>query len=311
MKIVVLDGYTENPGDLSWAPLAQLGQLTVYPSTPPELVAQRIAGAQAVILNKVVLDRALIQGAAHLQYIGLLSTGYNVVDLSAARERNIPVTNIPGYATPSVAQFTFALLLELCHQVGRHNQAVQQGKWSSSPHFCFWETPQVELWGKTMGILGYGQIGRQVGAIAQAMGMKVLAAGRSNTPGRVSLEQLLKESDVISLNCPLTPQTQGIINKDTLAQMKDGAFLINTARGGLIVEADLRQALLSGKLAGAAVDVARSEPIPMDSPLLGLPNLIITPHIAWAAREARQRLMDILVDNLRAFQQGSPRNVVN
>ena len=311
MKIVVLDGYTENPGDLSWAPLAQLGQLTVYPSTPPELVAQRIAGAQAVILNKVVLDRALIQGAAHLQYIGLLSTGYNVVDLSAARERNIPVTNIPGYATPSVAQFTFALLLELCHQVGRHNQAVQQGKWSSSPHFCFWETPQVELWGKTMGILGYGQIGRQVGAIAQAMGMKVLAAGRSNTPGRVNLEQLLKESDVISLNCPLTPQTQGIINKDTLAQMKDGAFLINTARGGLIVEADLRQALLSGKLAGAAVDVARSEPIPMDSPLLGLPNLIITPHIAWAAREARQRLMDILVDNLRAFQQGSPRNVVN
>lgn len=311
MKIVVLDGYTENPGDLSWAPLAQLGQLTVYPSTPPELVAQRIAGAQAVILNKVVLDRALIQGAAHLQYIGLLSTGYNVVDLSAARERNIPVTNIPGYATPSVAQFTFALLLELCHQVGRHNQAVQQGKWSSSPHFCFWETPQVELWGKTMGILGYGQIGRQVGAIAQAMGMKVLAAGRSNTPSRVSLEQLLKESDVISLNCPLTPQTQGIINKDTLAQMKDGAFLINTARGGLIVEADLRQALLSGKLAGAAVDVAGSEPIPMDSPLLGLPNLIITPHIAWAAREARQRLMDILVDNLRAFQQGSPRNVVN
>lgn len=311
MKIVVLDGYTENPGDLSWAPLAQLGQLTVYPSTPPELVAQRIAGAQAVILNKVVLDRALIQGAAHLQYIGLLSTGYNVVDLSAARERNIPVTNIPGYATPSVAQFTFALLLELCHQVGRHNQAVQQGKWSSRPHFCFWETPQVELWGKTMGILGYGQIGRQVGAIAQAMGMKVLAAGRSNTPGRVSLEQLLKESDVISLNCPLTPQTQGIINKDTLAQMKDGAFLINTARGGLIVEADLRQALLSGKLAGAAVDVAGSEPIPMDSPLLGLPNLIITPHIAWAAREARQRLMDILVDNLRAFQQGSPRNVVN
>ena len=311
MKIVVLDGYTENPGDLSWAPLAQLGQLTVYPSTPPELVAQRIAGAQAVILNKVVLDRALIQGAAHLQYIGLLSTGYNVVDLSAARERNIPVTNIPGYATPSVAQFTFALLLELCHQVGRHNQAVQQGKWSSSPHFCFWETPQVELWGKTMGILGYGQIGRQVGAIAQAMGMKVLAAGRSNTPGRVSLEQLLKESDVISLNCPLTPQTQGIINKDTLAQMKDGAFLINTARGGLIVEADLRQALLSGKLAGAAVDVAGSEPIPVDSPLLGLPNLIITPHIAWAAREARQRLMDILVDNLRAFQQGSPRNVVN
>ena len=311
MKIVVLDGYTENPGDLSWAPLAQLGQLTVYPSTPPELVAQRIAGAQAVILNKVVLDRALIQGAAHLQYIGLLSTGYNVVDLSAARERNIPVTNIPGYATPSVAQFTFALLLELCHQVGRHNQAVQQGKWSSSPHFCFWETPQVELWGKTMGILGYGQIGRQVGAIAQAMGMKVLAAGRSNTPGRVSLEQWLKESDVISLNCPLTPQTQGIINKDTLAQMKDGAFLINTARGGLIVEADLRQALLSGKLAGAAVDVAGSEPIPVDSPLLGLSNLIITPHIAWAAREARQRLMDILVDNLRAFQQGSPRNVVN
>lgn len=311
MKIVVLDGYTENPGDLSWAPLAQLGQLTVYPSTPPELVAQRIAGAQAVILNKVVLDRALIQGAAQLKYIGLLATGYNVVDLSAARERNIPVTNIPGYATPSVAQFTFALLLELCHQVGRHNQAVQQGKWSSSPHFCFWETPQVELWGKTMGILGYGQIGRQVGAIAQAMGMKVLAAGRSNAPGRVSLEQLLKESDVISLNCPLTPQTQGIINKDTLAQMKDGAFLINTARGGLIVEADLRQALLSGKLAGAAVDVAGREPIPRDSPLLGLPNLIITPHIAWAAREARQRLMDILVDNLRAFQQGSPRNVVN
>ena len=311
MKIVVLDGYSENPGDLSWEGFSRLGELTVYEATPSDQTAQRMAQAQAVITNKVVLDRALIEGAKQLEYIGLLSTGTNVVDLSAARERGIPVTNIPGYATQAVAQFTFALLLEACHGVGRHNEAVQRGRWSASPHFCFWDTPQIELWGKTMGIVGYGQIGRQVGRIAQAMGMKVLASSRSGGPGTVSLERVLRESDVISLNCPLTGETAGLINRETIAMMKDGAILVNTARGGLIVEADLRQALLSGKLAAAAVDVAVSEPIAADSPLLGLDNLIITPHIAWASKAARQRLMEIAVENLRAFQQGAPVNVVN
>ena len=311
MKIVVLDGYCENPGDLSWAGFEELGELQVYEATPPDQAAPPIAHAQAVITNKVVLDRALIEGAKGLAYIGLLSTGTNVADLAAARERGIPVTNIPGYATQAVAQFTFALLLEVCHGVGRHNEQVQRGRWSASPHFCFWDTPQIELWGKTMGIVGYGQIGRQVGHIARAMGMKVLFTSRSGGPGTVTLERVLRESDVISLNCPLTKETAGLINRDTIAMMKDGAILINTARGALIVEADLRRALVSGKLAAAAVDVAGAEPIPADSPLLGLDNLIITPHIAWAAKAARQRLMEIAVQNLRAFQLGAPVNVVN
>lgn len=318
MKIVVLDGYTENPGDLSWAPLAQLGQLTVYPSTPPELVAQRIAGAQAVILNKVVLDRALIQGAAHLQYIGLLSTGYNVVDLSAARERNIPVTNIPGYATPSVAQFTFALLLELCHRAGDHSRGVHGGEWCQKTDFCYWNTPQRELAGLVFGVVGYGRIGRAAARIARAFGMKVLACGPHLAPGlledgtlAVTQEELFAASDVVSLHCPLTAQNAGMIDGKAIAAMKPGVLLLNTARGPLVNEADLAAALKSGRVAGAALDVVSAEPIRPDNPLLGAPNCILTPHMAWGAKAARQRLMDTAAENLRSFLAGKTVNAVN
>jgi len=312
MKIVVLDGYTLNPGDLDWDGMENLGGLTVYEKTLPGDTLSRIGNAEAVFTNKTLLTREAIEKAPNLAFIGVLATGYNVVDLSAARERNIPICNVPAYSTQSVAQFVFALLLELCHHVAQHNKAVQKGRWTNSPHFCFWDTPLIELAGKTMGIIGFGRIGQTTANIARAFGMKVLAYSPSRKgPDDLTLDEVLENSDVISLHCPLNDQTKHIIRQETIAKMKDGAILINTARGPLINEQDVRDALISGKLYAAAMDVASEEPIRADSPLLGLDNCLITPHIAWAPKEARQRLMDIAVANLRAFLDGKPQNVVN
>lgn len=311
MKIVVLDGYTENPGDLSWGPLQELGELTVYDRTPPEAVLERIGDAEVIYTNKTVLSRELIQAMPSVRFIGVLATGYNVVDVQAARERGIVVCNIPTYGTDAVAQYVFALLLELCHRVAHHAQAVQEGRWTACPDFCFWDYPLIELSGKTMGIVGYGRIGQRTAQIARAFGMQVLAYDAFvQAEECVPLDELLERSDVVSLHCPLFPETRHIIRGETIARMKDGAILINTSRGPLVDEAALREALRSGKLYGAAVDVVSTEPVQPDNPLLGLENCLITPHIAWAPRESRQRLMDIAVENLRCFLRGAPQNVV-
>ena len=317
MKIVILDGYCENPGDLSWESLEALGELTVYDRTAPEDVIARIGDADIVYTNKTPIPETAFAACPNIKLVSVLATGYNIVDCAAARKRGIPVCNVPGYSTASVAQLTFALLLELCHHVGHHSDAVHAGRWTSSKDFCFWDYPLVELDGKTLGIIGFGTIGRAVGKIARAMGMQVLATGsRPTEEGRqiaeyVELEELLQRSDVISLHCPLFPATAGIINKDNITKMKDGAMLINTARGGVIVEQDVTDALNSGKLAGAAMDVVSAEPIAADNPLLQAKNCIITPHIAWAPLEARQRIMSISTDNLKAFLAGAPIHVVN
>lgn len=306
VRIVILDGYAENPGDLSWEGFEQLGETTVYDYTEPEETAARIGDAAIVLTNKTPITAAVMAACPQMKYVGVLATGYNVVDVAEAERRGIVVTNIPDYGTQAVAQYVFALLLELCHHVGHHHQAVQEGRWTHSRDFCFWDYPLMELAGKTMGIVGYGRIGQATAQIARAFGMKVLACRASGGEGMTSLETLLRESDVISLHCPLTVQNAGLINAQTIEQMKDGVLLINTARGGLINEADLRDALLSGKVRGAAVDVVSTEPIRADNPLLGLENCLITPHIAWASRESRQRLMDIAVANLRAYLDGNP-----
>lgn len=320
MKIVVLDGYTENPGDLSWEPLAQLGELTVYDRTSltdeAEVIA-RIGDAPLVFTNKTPISRTVLEACPQIRFIGVLATGYNVVDCAAARRRGISVANVPAYGTAAVAQFAIALLLELCHHIGHHDRSVHGGSWSSCRDFCYWDYPLVELDGKTMGIIGFGRIGQATGRIAGAMGMRVLANSRTvREEGKalaqyVDLNTLLRESDVIALHCPLTPETQGIICRDTIAGMKDGALLINNSRGPLIVEQDLADALNSGKLAGAAVDVASTEPIRPDNPLLTAKNCIITPHISWASKESRQRIMDCAAENLRAYLEGKPVHVVN
>ena len=311
MKIVVLDGYAANPGDLSWAPLEALGELTVYDRTPADQIAARIADAELVLTNKAVLSRELIAGAKKLRYIGVLATGYNVVDVAAAKELGVVVTNIPAYSTDSVAQLVFALLLEICHNVGHHSQAVHAGRWSANADFCFWDTPLIELAGKTMGIVGYGRIGHKVAEIARCFGMNVIAWTRTpRDPECVSLDELLERSDVISLHCPLFPETKNLINRDTIAKMKDGVILINTSRGPVVNDADLRAALESGKVYAAGADVSTVEPIPADSPLLGAKNMFLTPHIAWATFEARERLMDIAVKNVEAFLAGTPVNTV-
>ena len=312
MKIVVLDGYAANPGDLSWAEMEALGELTVYDRTAPEDVAARIADAEMVLTNKTVLTRALMAQCPRLKYVGVLATGYNVVDVAAARELGITVTNIPAYSTDSVAQLVFALLLEICHHAGHHSREIHAGRWSRNPDFCFWDFPLIELAGKTMGIIGYGRIGRRVAEIARCFGMNVVAWTRTpRDPECVSLEELLRVSDVISLHCPLFPETQGLINARTIAQMKDGVILINTSRGPVIQDADLAAALKSGKIYAAGLDVAAVEPIPADNPLLGLENVIFTPHIAWATKEARVRLMDLAVENAKAFLENKPINVVS
>ena len=320
MKIVVLDGYTENPGDLSWDGLRALGNLTVYDRTPyaggTEEILNRARGAEIVITNKTPLSRETIRAlSGSLRYIGVLATGYNVVDTAAAREQGIPVCNIPTYGTTAVAQYTFALLLELCHHVGDHSRRVREGAWSSCPDFCFWDYPLTELAGKTMGLIGFGRIGKAVGALARAFGMRVLfhdeqvpaAEGAEKT----TLEELYARSDVISLHCPLFPENTGMIHAGAIEGMKDGVLILNTARGPLIREEDLAAALRSGKVGGAAVDVLSREPAEADNPLLSAPNCLVTPHIAWAPKESRQRLMDIAVENVRAFLEGKPRNVVN
>lgn len=317
MKIVVLDGYTENPGDLSWDALDRLGELTVYDRTPQDQVIERIGNAEIVLVNKVQMTKEIIEQAAGVKYIGVLATGYNVVDVDGAKAKGITVTNIPTYGTDGVAQYAIALLLELCHRIGDHSNTVSAGDWTNNADWCYWNSPQMELAGKTLGIIGYGRIGQKVGAIASALGMNILANDRGKKQDTsagaklVDLDQLFKESDVISLHCPLFPETEGIINKENIAKMKDGVYIINDSRGQLINEADLRDALNSGKVGGAAVDVVSTEPIKMDNPLLEAKNMIITPHMAWASREARSRLMDIAVENVEKFQQGTPINVVN
>ena len=317
MKIVILDGYTENPGDLSWSGLEALGELTVYDRTPQDKVSERIGSAEIVIVNKTPIDRATIEACPRIQSIGVLATGYNVIDVQAATEKNISVCNIPTYGTDSVGQFAIALLLEICHHVAHHDQAVHAGRWESNPDWCFWDYPLIELAGKTMGIIGFGRIGQTTGRIAKALGMKIIASDEyPNDAGRtiadyVSLDELFGRSDVICLHCPLFPSTEGIINTANIAKMKDGVIIINNSRGQLIREKDLAEALNSGKIYAAGLDVVSSEPIRGDNPLLKAKNCIITPHISWAPKESRQRLMDIAVNNLRAFLEGKPTNVVN
>lgn len=317
MKIVILDGYTENPGDLSWAGFEKLGALTVYDRTPADKIVERIGAAEAVIINKTPITKETMDACSSMKYIGLLATGYNVVDVAAAKSKGITVTNIPTYGTTAVAQMVIALLLEICHHVGAHSNAVHRGDWTNNVDWCFWNYPLIELAGKTMGIIGFGRIGQNTAQIAKALNMNILAydeyqTDSGKTLGKyVILDELLAESDVISLHCPLFPSTNGIINQQNIAKMKDGVLLINTSRGPLIVEQDLADALNSGKVAAAGLDVVSTEPIEADNPLLQAKNCIITPHIAWAPKESRERLMDIAVENLKAYVAGSPINIVN
>ena len=321
MKIVVLDGYCLNPGDLSWDGLNTLGECTVYDRTSltnVEEVIERIGDAEVVYTNKTPMPREVFERCTNIRFVGVLATGYNVVDVDAAREKGIPVTNIPTYGTASVGQFAIALLLEICHHIGHHNQAVHEGKWEHNPDWCFWDYPLIELDGKTMGIIGYGRIGQSTGRIAQALGMKVLAYDSYRNPDLENencrygdLDEVLSSSDVIALHCPLFPETEGIVNKENIAKMKDGVIILNNSRGPLIVEEDLAEALNSGKVAAAGLDVVSTEPIKGDNPLLKAKNCIITPHISWAPKESRQRLMDIAVNNLKAYLEEKPVNVVN
>jgi len=320
MKIVVLDGFTLNPGDLNWDGFKQFGELTVHDRTDfsPEKVIETIGNAEIIFTNKTPLPKSVLSKTPSVKYIGVLATGYNVVDTVAAKELGIIVTNIPTYGTAAVAQFTLALILELCHHIGEHSRAVFNGDWTKSVDFCFWNYPLVELAGKTLGIIGFGRIGQATANIAQAFGLNVLAYDsvqnpdlESDTCKYATLDELLSKSDIISLHCPLFESTKGIINKDNIAKMKDGVLIINTSRGPLVVEEDLREALESGKVAGAAVDVVSSEPISEDNPLLKAKNCIITPHIAWAPKESRTRLMNTTIENLEAFIKGFPINVVN
>ena len=320
MKIVVLDGFTENPGDISWAPLEAIGELTVYDRTAlteSPLIAERIGDAEIAVTNKTPITRNVIDACPNLKAIAVLATGYNVVDTAYAREKNIPVMNVPVYGTDNVAQYAIALLLEACSQVGHHDRSVHAGEWTRSIDFCYWQKPLIEVSGKTAGIIGFGRIGQAVARILSAMNVHVLAYSRSErAEGRaladyVPLDTLFQKSDVIFLHCPLTPETDGIINAANIAKMKDGVIIINNGRGQLIVEEDLAAALTRGKVAYAAVDVASSEPIAADNPLLHAPNCIITPHISWATKEARERIMQMTADNVRAFMEGKPTNVVN
>ncbi|MSR43433.1 MAG: D-2-hydroxyacid dehydrogenase [Pedosphaera sp.] len=315
MNIVVLDGHTLNPGDLSWDALRALGTCSIHDRTAPDQIAPRARDAEILITNKTVLSRDTILQLPKLRFIGVLATGFNVVDTAAARERGVSVCNVPGYGTKSVAQLVMALLLELVHRTGHHAETVRAGRWSQSPDFCYWDYPLIELDGLTLGIVGYGRIGEAVAQVARAFGMKIIA--QSRTPKKnesvtfVELDTLFREADIISLHCPLTPENKGLVNAARLALMKPTAFLINTARGPLINEPELAAALNSGRIAGAALDVLSVEPPPADHPLFTARNCILTPHIAWATRAARARLMETAVANLKAFLAGHPQNVVN
>ena len=319
MKIVILDGYTENPGDLSWAQLEAFGELTVYDRTPYESaeIVRRIGDAEIVITNKVPLTREVLEACPGVRFIAVLATGYNVVDVACARERGVPVSNVPAYGTAAVGQFAIALLLEICSHVAHHSEAVHAGRWQSAPDWTFWDYPLIELAGKTMGIVGFGRIGQTTGRIAKALGMTVLASGsRETAEGRaiaryVDRDELFALSDVICLHCPLFPETAGLIKRENIAKMKDGVILINNSRGGLVVEQDLADALNTGKVLAAGLDVVSTEPIRPDNPLLKAKNCFITPHISWAPKEARQRILDCTADNLRAFLDGKPIHVVN
>ncbi len=317
-KIVVLDGRALNPGDLSWKALSAIGELQVFDHSADDQIIARAHEAEIVLTNKTRLSAQILRQLKSTRYIGVLATGYDVVDVQAARELKISVTNIPTYATASVAEFSFALLLELCHHVALHADATRAGEWSRSKDFSFWKTPLVELAGKTIGIIGLGQIGRRVAEIALAFKMRVIAAAAVRRPVPdwprfrwCEVDELLRQADVVSLHCPLLPQTQGIINAKSLAMMKPSAFLINTSRGPLVIEQDLADALSSGRLAGAAVDVLSSEPPSPDNPLLRAKNCIVTPHIAWASKEARTRLLNTAIANVQAFLDGHPVNLVN
>jgi glycerate dehydrogenase len=318
MKIAVLDGYCLNPGDLSWDGLRKLGEVEVFDRTPADQVVARAAGAEVVFTNKTPLSAEALGQLPALRYIGVLATGYNIVDVAAAKARGIVVANIPTYGTASVAQFVFALLLELCHNVGLHAGAVRAGEWSRNPDWSFWKAPLVELAGKTMGIIGFGRIGRATGRIADAMGMRVIANDtyQGDAPAYegfrwAGVEELLRESDVVSLHSPLFPETKGLINSQRLGWMQASAFLINTSRGPLVVDQDLADALNAERIAGAGLDVLSLEPPDAGNPLLSARNCLVTPHIAWATREARSRLMDLALENVTAYLAGAPRNVVS
>ena len=317
MKIVVLDGHTLNPGDLTWKDLEALGECTIYDRTAAEDTASRAAGAEIVLTNKTILSWKIIEELDDLQYISVLATGYNVVDVDAARHRSIPVSNVPTYGTESVAQMVFAHLLNLTQNVGHHARTVNEGRWNKCPDFCYWDTPLVELYGLTMGIVGFGRIGQATARLAQAFGMKVITYDITSPSGKhegcemVKLEDIFRNADVISLHCPLTPDTANLINKQRLALMKPTAFLINTSRGPLVDEQALADALNGEKLAGAGLDVLSIEPATKHNPLLAAKNIYITPHIAWATQAARKRLLQVAVDNIASFLAGKPQNVVN
>ncbi len=319
MKIVILDGYCVNPGDRSWEKLEKLGELTVYDRTSynDADIIERIGDSEIVVTNKTPISENTLKSCPGIKFITVLATGYNIVDTAAARARGIGVANIPGYGTDAVAQFAISLLLELCAHVGHHSARVHEGAWNSSPDWCFWDHPLIELTGKTIGILGYGRIGKQTGRIAKALGMKVLANSRSKQSGSddvaefTDVDTLIRSCDVIALHCPLFPETREIINKDSIAKMKDGVMIINNSRGQLVNEQDLADALNSGKVAAAGLDVLSSEPVSSDNPLLTAKNCIITPHISWAPVEARQRIIDATCSNITAFLEGRAENIVN
>ncbi|MDL2273121.1 D-2-hydroxyacid dehydrogenase [Oscillospiraceae bacterium OttesenSCG-928-G22] len=318
MKIVILDGYTLNPGDLDWKGLEALGDVTIYDRTPASETVSRIGDAEIVFTNKTLVTEEVFAACPNIRFVGVLATGFNIVDTEAAKKRGIPVSNVPTYGTAAVSQFVFALLLEICHHVGHHSQTVVDGRWGAQDDYCYWDYPLIELSGLTMGIIGLGRIGKATAKIANAFGMKVLANDayrdasiESDDLRYVELDELLRNSDVISLHCPLLPDTEGMINRESIAKMKDGVLLINTSRGPLIVEDALVEALNTGKVAGAAVDVLHTEPPKKGSVLIGAKNCIVTPHIAWAPLASRRRLMNVAVDNLTQFLAGNPINVVN
>ena len=320
MRIVVLDGYTENPGDLSWSGLEAFGQVTVYDRTSytdAPIIAERIGDAEIAVINKTPITAKTLDACPQLKLIAVLATGYNVVDCAAARERGVSVVNVPTYGTQIVGQYAAGLLLEICAHYGHHDKTVKEGRWADNIDWCYWDYPMIELAGKTAGIIGLGRIGMTTAGIMNALGMRVIAFDSFHSEAGaklaeyVELDTLFAESDVIFLHCPLFPSTEGIINKDNIAKMKDGVILINNSRGQLVVEQDLADALDSGKIFAAAVDVVSTEPIMKDNPLLKAKNCLITPHISWAAKEARQRIMDITVENIRSYAEGAPKNVVN
>ncbi|MDD3867961.1 MAG: D-2-hydroxyacid dehydrogenase [Eubacteriales bacterium] len=318
MKLVVLDGHTLNPGDLDWQPLAALGDLTVYPRTSPDAIVERIGDADIILTNKTPISAGTLEHCPNLRYIGVLATGFNIIDTRAAAARGIVVTNIPGYSTQAVAQMTFALILELCNHVQKHSDSVMRGDWNRAEDFCYWNEPLTELAGMTLGLIGFGQIGRQVARLAAAFDLRVLAAVRDpaavSDAGSVELTDLptvIRQADIISLHVPQTEETTGMINAERLSRMKRGAWLINTARGGLIEDIAVRDALVSGQLGAYAADVLSIEPMPEEHPLTGAPNLLLTPHIAWAPQQTRRRLMQIAADNIKAYRHGRIQNQVN